>query len=184
MGNSVITPALAFKILLLIVCLIGGAGYISPSSALASGESKPEHSAAVKGGGVNLEDEKGLLAAISRRQKELDDRDEELKAREERLEIVKKDIDARIRELEKVRSEIEAFAGKIDAADNDSVKRLAKIYETMNPEEAAPRLEKIDTKLAVQILSTMKEKNAARILEFVKVERSVALSQLLKLKKD
>lgn len=184
MRNRVTAPTLAFKILLLTVWLIGGAECISPGGALASGESKPPEAAASKGSGMNLEDEKGLLASIKRRQKELDDREEELKAREERLEIVKKDIDARIRELEKVRSEIEAFAGKLDAADNDSVKRLVKIYETMNPEEAAPRLEKLDTKLAVQILSTMREKNAARILEFVKVERSVALSQLLKFKKD
>lgn len=184
MRNRVTARSLAFKILLLTVWLIGGTEHISPGAALASGEPAPAQAAASKGSGMNLEDEKGLLASIKRRQKELDDMEEELKVREERLEIVKKDIDARIRELEKVRSEIEAFAGKIDAADNDRVRRLVKIYESMNPEEAAQRLEKLDTKLAVLILSKMREKNAAKILEFVKVERSVTLSQLLKLKKD
>ncbi|MBI5469273.1 MAG: hypothetical protein HY891_09090, partial [Deltaproteobacteria bacterium] len=142
MGNRVMARSSALKILLLTVWLTGGAECISPGAALASGETAPAEAAAVKGSGMNLEDEKGLLASIKRRQKELDDREEELKAREERIEIIKKDIDARIRELEKVRSEIEAFAVKIDDADKDRVRRLVKIYESMNPEEAAQRLEK------------------------------------------
>ena len=175
-----VNPSL--KQVLLTVLFAAGTLCLSPAALNASDESTPSKSEAVNA--MVLEDGKGLLASIQRRQKELDDREEDLKAREERLQAVKKDIDAKIKELEKVRSEIEAFAGKIDDADNDRVKRLVKIYESMTPEEAAPRFEKLDTRLAVLILSSMKPKNAAKILEFVKVERSVKLSQLLKLKRD
>lgn len=170
------------KTSVLAVLLAAVALSFSPRALSASDEPAPSRAAAVNA--MVLEDGKGLLASIQRRQKELDDREEDLKAREERLQVVKKDIDARVKELEKVRSELEALAGKIDDADNDRVKRLVKIYESMTPEEAAPRFEKLDTSLAVLILSSMKPKNAAKILEVVKVERSVKLSQLLKLKRD
>lgn len=183
MNLSVKALSAPLKTLLLASLLASGAVTVPHGGALASGETPTPHVAEGKEGSMTLEDGKGLLASIQRRQKELDEREEELKAREERLTIIKRDIDSRITELEKVRSEIEAYAGKIDDADNDRIRRLVKIYESMNPEEAALRLEKLDTKLAVLILSAMREKNAAKILEFVKVEKSVKLSQELKLKR-
>ena len=156
--------------------------YATPSGAAETGETAKEATATKEV--LVPEGEKGLLAAINRRQNELDAREKDVRLREERLGLMKKDIDDKIAELNRVRKDIAAFAERIDAANNERVKKLVKIYEAMNPEEAAPRIEKLETETAVQILTVMTEKKAAKILEFMNVERSAALSQSLKLKRN
>ncbi len=126
---------------------------------------------------------KEMLASIERRQKELDEREDSLKTREERLLAIKKDVEDRIKELSAVHEQIATFVKKIDETSDARVQRVAKIYASMGPEEAAARLEKLDKKTAVMILLNISERKAAKILSFVDVEKSVELSQSLKIKK-
>jgi len=182
--NLAVSPA-TFKKLLCAVAVLIGVIVLVPVPVNSSG-AVAESSTKVESRNLDamvLADGKGLLASIQKRQKELDEREAALKARDERLHLVKKEIDEKIKEIEKIRSEMKRLAAKIEEADNNRVKRLVKIYESMTPEEAAPRFEQLDTRLAVLILSVMREKNAAKILELVKVDKSVTLSQLLKIKK-
>lgn len=131
---------------------------------------------------LSNEHEKGLLAAIARRQHELDIREEEIKAREARLASVKTDLDARAAELKKTHADIEASLKKLDEAGTDRAKRLVKIYESMGPEDAAPRLEKLEHDIAVMILATVSEKKAAKILAFIEPARAARLSQAIRLR--
>jgi len=130
-----------------------------------------------------VEKEKTLLGAIARRQKELDEREAAIMVEEARLLVIKKDVEKRIAELDSVLEKIEAFVRKIDEVNDERVRRVAKIYSSMNPEEAASRIEKIDEKTAVMILSIISERQAAKILSFVDVDKSVKLSQALKIQK-
>lgn len=130
------------------------------------------------------EKEKGLLAAINRRQKELDAREEELRAKEERYNAIKADIETRITELKKLNDRIDASIKKIDGVNDEKTKRVVKIYEAMSPEEAAPRIEKLDEQMAVLIISSMSEKKAAKVLALVDVGKSVKISQSLKIKEN
>lgn len=130
-----------------------------------------------------VEKEKTLLGAIARRQKELDEREAAIIVEENRLLEIKKDVEKRIEELDRVLKKIEEFVSKIDEISDERVKRVAKIYSSMAPEEAAARIEKIDEKTAVMILATISEKQAAKILSFVNVDKSVKLSEALKIRK-
>lgn len=59
--------------------------------------------------------------------------------------------------------------------------QLAKIYETMPPEEAAARLERMPDRKAMEVLRLLKGKSAGAILAEVKPERAARLTeQLLK----
>jgi len=58
--------------------------------------------------------EKGILAALNRKEKELQAREEELVRNEERLNIVKADIEQRITELKREHEEIAALVKKMD----------------------------------------------------------------------
>ena len=122
-------------------------------------------------------DEKGLLAAINRKEQEIVEREGELKRKEERLNVIKRDIEARLAELRKVHQEIESLVRKINEADDERTRKIVKIYESMSPEEAATRIEGLDREMAVMILSAMSEKKAAKILGLVDVKRSVELSR-------
>jgi len=125
--------------------------------------------------------EKGLLAVLNRKEKELRSREEDLERNEERLNIVKADIDKRIAELKRVHEEIAAFVKKIDEVKDQRVRKIVKIYESMNPEEAASRMEKLDEEMAVMILAAMSERKAAKVLSFVGVAKSAKLSQALRI---
>lgn len=130
-----------------------------------------------------VERERDLLASIARRQKDLDEREAALRDEEQRLAAIRRDIDGRIEELGRVHSRIEAFVKKIDEVSDERIKRVAKIYASMSPEEAATRLEQLDEKTAVMILANIRERSAAKILAFVNVKKSVELSQKLKIRK-
>ncbi len=134
---------------------------------------------------LNLSDdkEKSLISALMRRQKELDAREQELKVKEARLLSIEKDIEARIDELNGIHNRIEGFVKKIDAINDDRIKKIVKIYDLMKPEEAASRLEKLNEDMAVTVLSSLSEKKAAKILGLMDVGKSVKLSQALKIKK-
>ncbi len=128
------------------------------------------------------EKEKNLLSAIQRKEEELTQREALLRVKEERLESIKTNIEDKITELKKVKTEIEGMVKKIDQTNDQRIKRIVKIYEAMNPEESAARLEKLDEPMAVSILSAMNEKKAAKILGLMTVDKSVKLSQALKIK--
>lgn len=158
--------------------LLGWHGLASPV-ALAS---QPGEAAAQKED-PRAEKEKGFLAAISRREKELDARDGELRRKEERLGLLKLDMETRLKEIMKVHQEIESMVRKLNEADDEKVRKIVKIYESMSPEDAASRIEGLDREMAVMILSAMSERKAAKILGLVDVSKSVELSKLFKPKK-
>lgn len=57
--------------------------------------------------------------------------------------------------------------------------QLAKIYETMPPEEAAARLERMPDRKAMEVLRLLKGKSAGAILAEVKPERAARLTEQL-----
>lgn len=128
------------------------------------------------------EAEKGMLAVLNRKEKELKEREEELARSEERLSAVKSDIEARLAELKSEHEKIAALVRKIDEINDQRIRKIVKIYESMGPEEAADRLEKLDEDMAVMILAAMSERKAAKVLSFVDVSRSARLSQSLRVK--
>lgn len=128
------------------------------------------------------EAEKGILAVLIRKEKELQAREEELARNEERLNIVKADIEQRLGELKREHEEIAALVKKIDEINDQRNKKIVKIYESMSPEEAADRLEKLDEEMAVMILASMSERKAAKVLSFVDISKSAKLSQSLRVK--
>lgn len=175
MKKERLTLIAAMALLIAVLAAFGfnGAGF-DIKEVFAETAAKTEHKGSA---GTKAADEKTLLSAILKRQQELDAREDELKVREERLQALKNDVDSRVKELGKIHSKIEADVKKIDEVKGERVKRVVKIYESMSPDEAATRLEKLDEEFAVMILASMSEKKAAKILGFVNIGKSVRLSK-------
>ncbi|MBI5344593.1 MAG: hypothetical protein HZB83_04540 [Deltaproteobacteria bacterium] len=178
----------ALPLLVLAVCLNAPAisaappPHTGPPRGEAAGEAKV--SPASEAGKDGHEKDRDILAAIDRRQKDLDAREEALNVREERINSLKKDVSGRAAELGRLHGRIEALVKKLEEADEERVKKVVKIYESMAPEEVASRIEKLDEAMSVVILSSMSEKKAAKILGLVSVGKSVSLTRAMKIKKD
>ncbi|MCX8027942.1 MAG: hypothetical protein N3A62_08845 [Thermodesulfovibrionales bacterium] len=100
---------------------------------------------------------------------------------EERLSIIKSDIQKELEQLKKLKKEIEdlqkMFEEKVEMKDTQYLAQLAKMYESMQPEEAARRLEKLDDDTAVTIMTALKPKTAGRILAQIDDSRAAVLSK-------
>lgn len=100
---------------------------------------------------------------------------------EERLAIIKADIQKELEQIKKLKKEIEElqklFDQKVEQKDVEYLAQIAKIYESMQPEEAARRLERLDDDTAVTIIVSLKPKTAGRILAQIEEARAANLSK-------
>ncbi len=100
---------------------------------------------------------------------------------EERLAIVRQDIKKEVEQLRKLKKEIEdlqrLFDQKVEQKDVELLAQVAKIYESMQAEEAARRLERLDDDTAVTIIIALKPKTAGRILAQIEETRAATLSK-------
>jgi len=101
--------------------------------------------------------------------------EEELK----RISALKVEMVQFISRNEALRDELIDRQAKIDAANNKQVKKLAKMYEAMAPDEAAPILDTMNEKVALTLFDAMKGKAAAGIMEFMPDKKAARLGEKL-----
>lgn len=105
-----------------------------------------------------------LLANLAQRREQLEQRARELDLRESLLAAAEKRIDERIAELKKLQDSIKQIVQQYDKQEEENLKGLVKIYETMKPEDASKILEKLDANVQLAVLERMKEGKVAAIM--------------------
>jgi len=133
---------------------------------------------------MEIPEERKLLESIRKRERELDMKAEALRDEEARLAELRRDVETAVERLEEKKASLESLTEKIEAVKDERIQRLVKIYASMSPEEAAPRIEELDKEVAVLILASMRPSSAGKILGLVNVEKSVSLSQSLRITED
>lgn len=96
---------------------------------------------------------------------------------EERLNIIKADIQKEIEEYKKLKKEIEDARKSLDLKNQEKLVKVGKMFESMPPEDAAQKLDKLDEDTAVAILTSIKPKAAGRILALMENEKAASLSK-------
>tara|TARA_B100000609_G_C17223055_1_gene442235 strand:- start:17970 stop:18824 length:855 start_codon:yes stop_codon:yes gene_type:complete len=159
-------------------------GKKSPSS-----EAKKEEKSAatdshgkVEGGHSEAKDvseDTSYLSKLKDRSAELDLREAELNQLEEELQRQRVEIENRIVELNKIRDEIGSKLEDRVQADEGKVKKLVELYSTMKPKQAAKIIESVNRDLAVEVLANMKKKSAADIMNVLDDKVAKELSERL-----
>jgi flagellar motility protein MotE (MotC chaperone) len=96
---------------------------------------------------------------------------------ENELTAQKEELEKRMKELEKTRSNISSVLEEKVKADDQKIDTLVQMYSTMKPQQAAKVFETLDEDLSVEIISRMKKKNAAEILNLLKPEKAQMFSE-------
>lgn len=129
-------------------------------------------------------DKDSFAEGIARRESELKKREEALKAEEARLAQIKKELSDEMgrittlrREIEKMLTDNKALLGLAEGEQEKKLRQLAKIYESMPPDQLAVILEKLDVNLALAVVSRMKPKQAAKAMAAVNPDLSALLSK-------
>ncbi len=127
-----------------------------------------------------------LLEELQTRLKEVDERERGLQLREEQVLALQRDVEALAARQAKEAKRLEKEAGALSEEQrryleqDPSLVHLVKIYEAMDPEEGALRIEKMPQNLALDILSGIKNKTAAGILAGVNPRKAAKLSEGLR----
>lgn len=126
-----------------------------------------------------------LVEQLRARLMELNERERHLREEEHRFEKLQQDLDALKAEQAKAAEAFQAQRDKAQAQEQadvtqESLARLVKVYEAMDPEEAALRIQEMKEKLALDILAGIKPQKAANVLAGVEAQKAARLSEGLR----
>ncbi len=123
------------------------------------------------------EEEIKAFAKLEDRKRELDEREAEMARLEEELQQQRVMLEDKIKQLEKVRQNIGAVLKEKTVSDSEKVDRLVEFYSNMKPQNAAKVFEELNENLAVEVLTRIKKKNAADIMNLIKADKAQRLSE-------
>ncbi len=144
---------------------------------------KPGETAEAKEGEVKpkaAQAESGQMdhfSKLTERKKELDAREEELNRMEAEINAQKEELAKKLIEIEQTRKNVSQVLEEKVNTDQAKIDSLVQLYSSMKPQQAAQVFETIDEDLAIEIISKMKKKNAAEILNLVKPEKAKLFSE-------
>jgi len=131
-------------------------------------------------------EEATLLEDLQARLKEIEARERGLQLREEHVLSLQQDLEAlaarQAKEAKRLKKEASALSEEQRRylEQDPALVHLLKIYESMDPEEGALRIEQMREGLALDILAGIKNKKAAGILAGVKPKKAARLSEGLR----
>ena len=125
-----------------------------------------------------------MIETIENKNRELKKREEELRIKQTRIEALEAKVRKDLDKIEKSISESKEQMGIQDERTKKNVEALIKVYSSMKPEEAANLVEAIDEGLALQIISGMKSKIAGQVLSNLDVKVAKRISENLAGKRD
>jgi len=124
-----------------------------------------------------LAEQRDLAHALAAKRSELDNRENALRADEQRLLALRKDITEKMAIL---KAQEERLAAQLDNAREDDVKRykeMAKVYEATPPAKAGPMMEKLDTRTAAGITMNMKKDKAGALWAYITPQKAVDITK-------
>jgi flagellar motility protein MotE (MotC chaperone) len=123
--------------------------------------------------------EADVLRSLSARREALSARERDLAMREQTLAIAEKRVEERVAELKAIEARINAALGQREAAHQEQIQSLIKMYESMKPGDAAKIFEKMDRPILVAVTSKMKPVKLGAVLALMDPGKAQDLTVLL-----
>lgn len=120
-----------------------------------------------------------VLRSLAARRESLNARERDLAVREQTLAIAEKRLEERIAELKGIEARINAALGQRDAAHQEQIQALIKMYESMKPGDAAKIFEKMEREILVAVSSKMKPTKLGSVLALMDPGKAQDLTVLL-----
>lgn len=123
------------------------------------------------------ESPRAMIDAITKRTFDIQEKEELIKIEEGKLLALRDDVSRKIKDLKKDTLVLENILKELRRIDQESLTGIAKVYENMPPEEAALRLEEIESKFAIRLFKAINSRKAGKILAFVEPKKAALLSE-------
>jgi len=120
------------------------------------------------------EEVNALREVLDKKSTELD---QDLDSQKKYMETLKSQVSDHLGKIEAARNEIAEFMNAREEREEGKLKKLAKFYEAMDAEQAAPLLRDVQDDLAIKIFDRMDVKKAGTILAQMPGPRAAKLTQ-------
>jgi flagellar motility protein MotE (MotC chaperone) len=120
-----------------------------------------------------------LLQKLADRRDQLEKRERSLEQRDAMLAAAEKRLQDKTEELQAMKTELQAMLSKHNEQEDNRLKSLVRIYETMKPKEAAQIFDKLEMPVLIGVVERMKEAKVAPILANMQPERAKAVTAML-----
>lgn len=120
-----------------------------------------------------------LLNSLQERRQQLDARERTITTREGVLKAAEGRVQARLTELREIENQIKAQLGQLDTQENERIQGLVRVYEKMRPKDSAEIFQGLDNDVQIQVASRMKEGPLAAMMAQMAPDRARTLTTLL-----
>jgi flagellar motility protein MotE (MotC chaperone) len=117
------------------------------------------------------------LTLLERKQSQVENRLQVLKAREDQLKSLEDSVDAKLKKLEEEMAFFQQTIQKEKDIQKDRLDKLVEFYQKMDAKKAAPVFEKLDKDLVVALFNRIPQKQTTTILQLMNPDKSVELSE-------
>lgn len=117
------------------------------------------------------------LNLAERKERQIEERTEQLARREEQLKALEKSIEDKLLKLDEERKFIAKTIQQEKDLKGERLDKIAELFDKMEPKKAAPQFEKLDKDLTVALFKKLKQKQVTTILESMNPEKSVELTE-------
>lgn len=128
-------------------------------------------------GSIQKEELGKYLEIAERKKRQIEERVDLLKRREDQLKGLEASIDDKLKKLEEERRFFSQTIQQEKDLKGERLEKLITMYAKMEPKKAAPIIEKLDKDLVVDLFKAMPQKQVTTILESMNPDKSVSISE-------
>jgi flagellar motility protein MotE (MotC chaperone) len=120
-----------------------------------------------------------VLQSLGERRGQLDQRENDLNTQLALLAAAEAKLDAKVNSLKGLKSDIQGLLAQADQKQAAETDRLVKVFESMKPKDAAPRMMVLDDSVRLPIAAKMKERSLSAILAQMPPSEAKKLTEAL-----
>ncbi len=117
-----------------------------------------------------------LLQSLSKRREALEEREKELRLKDNILRATEMKIDEKIDEMRELKKTLDDLLSLYNDKEQQKIRSLVKVYENMKPKDAARIFEEMDMDILLQVIDKMSERKIAPILANLTPTRAQAVT--------
>ncbi|MBL4639575.1 MAG: hypothetical protein JKY57_03485 [Kordiimonadaceae bacterium] len=126
--------------------------------------------------GLPDSDELRILNQLRQRRIKLEQREQQIELQAQLLSSTEKQIDDKILRLEVLETQIKGHLRLFEDRQDDQLKSIVKVYETMKPKDAAPRFEGLALQTQLDLVQRMKPSKVAALMAKMTPRKASALT--------
>jgi flagellar protein FlbB len=117
-------------------------------------------------------------ASLELKRQQLAEKEAALKAKEDALNRLAATLQARVNELNAAKRGIEGTLAAKKRFDDERYKKMVKIYKGLKPEDAAALMNKLDSRMVIDLLNQMDQKTVIKLIPLITQPRVLQWSRL------